>query len=325
VEPVADPVAAAPVCAEALALVGLDERWCLVGPDGATAGMSRDALRGLASGTDVLLNVSGMLTDADVLDRVPTRAYLDLDPAFVQLWHAVEGIDMRLDAHTHFVTLSDAVGTTIPDCGRQWISTLPPVDLDHWTFAEDLERDALTTVANWRGYGSIHHDGVHYGQKAHSVRPLIDLPRRVGRPVEIALSIHEDEAEDIAALRANGWQIVDPAVAGTPAGYRSFVRGSWAELGIAKSGYVVSRSGWFSDRSACYLAAGRPVVAQDTGFGRRLPTGEGLFAYRCGDDVAAAVDAIAADEERHRGAARELAAAHLDGRLVLSALLEALS
>ncbi|MGH9135747.1 MAG: glycosyltransferase family protein [Acidimicrobiales bacterium] len=313
-------------CEAVMRQFGFDDRWVLVGPDGGIHGCTRNELDRAAGRADVLVNVSGMLTDPHVLDRVPTRVYLDLDPTFVQLWHAVEGVDMRFDAHTQFVTIADTVGapeSPIPACGRSWISTLPPVVLDEWPVAERLDHDALTTVAHWRGYGSIHHDGVHYGQKAHSLRPLLDLPTRTPARFLLALGIHPDETADLDALDANGWERVDPAtVAATPDDYRRFVAGSKAELGIAKQGYIVSNSGWFSDRSACYLASGRPVVAQDTGFGRRLPTGKGLFAFRDADDAVAAIDELNGDYERHRAAAREIAETYLDARIVLRSLLE---
>ena len=327
VEPVDEPAVersqTAVACDRVLRDAGLAGQWCLVGNDGSTAGMSRRELAALGKRSALLVNVSGMLTDPDVLGAVDVRVYLDLDPAFVQLWHAADGIDMRLDGHTHFVTVSDSVGRTIPDCGRTWIPTLPPVVLDEWPVAAGAGNEALTTVANWRGYGSIEHDGVHYGQKAHSLRPLVDIPAHLERACVLALQIHPDERADLDALDEHGWELVDPVeVAGTPEAYRRFVQTSWAELGIAKSGYVVSDSGWFSDRSACYLASGRPVIAQDTGFGRRLPTGEGLFAFTDAAGVAAAVAEVDADYERHRRAARAIAEEHLDARRVLGALLD---
>src|SRR5213078_287992 len=137
--------------------------------------------------------------------------------------------------------------------------------------------------------------------------------------------IHADERSDIQALAENGWRRTDPrAAAGTPRRYRAFVRGSKAELGIAKSGYVVSRSAWFSDRSACYLASGRPVVAQDTGFSGHLPTGRGLFVFADADDVLEAIDAINHDYGGNMHAARAIAEEHFDSDRVLSALLDQL-
>ena len=316
-------------CEQVMERFGFQDRWALIPPQGADPiGMRRERIRSVAQEADLLLNVAGMLSDADVLDRVPVRAYLDLDPVFTQLWHLVEGVDMRFDRHTHFVTLSDRVGesqSAIPDGGREWIPTLPPVVLQEWPPAERLERHALTTVGHWRSYGSVERGGIHYGQKAHSLRPLIDLPSRVRIPFELALAVHPDEVRDLKALRENRWILLDPAtLAATPDTYRDFVQGSWAEFGLTKSGYAVSDSGWFSDRSACYLTSGRPVIAQDTGFGRRLPVGAGLFAFTSADDVVAAVEELERDYERHRAAARELAVEHLDSDRVLGSLLERL-
>ncbi len=265
---------------------------------------------------DVLLNVSGMLRDERVLGRTPIRVYLDLDPVFNQLWHA-QGVDVGLEGHTHYVT----VGRHLPPTGHEWIETLPPVVLDRWPVADRIETNAFTTVGNFRAYGSIEHEGVRYGQKAHSLRPLLELPRLSDERFALALAIHPDEP-DLAALRERGWELLDPrGVAGTPADYAAFVRGSKAELGIAKEGYVVSRSGWFGDRSAAYLASGRPVLAQDTGFGERLPTGAGLLAFADTDEALAAIEALSLDYDRHARAARAIAEEHLDSRRVLTRLL----
>src|SRR2546423_7027228 len=141
----------------------------------------------------------------------------------------------------------------------------------------------------------------------------------------LALATHPDEPSALELLHSHGWELVDPGVvAATPDRYRQFVQGSKAELGIAKSGYVVSRSGWFSDRSACYLASGRPVVAQDTGFGDAIPTGDGLLAFSDEDDAAAAIEDVARDYDRHRKAARALAEEHLDSAKGLTRLLDRL-
>ena len=310
---------------EALSSAGFDGDHALVdAATGAVAGMTRERLLERCTSADLLLNVSGMLADPALIGSIPVRAYLDLDPAFVQLWHA-QGIDMRFDSHTHFVTVGLGIGesgSVIPTDGRDWITTLQPVDLPSWPVADRLSIDALTTVANWRGYGSIEHEGRTYGQKVHAIRDLIEMPRRVGDRFVLALAIHPDETRDLEALALNGWELVDPAiVARTPATYREFIGGSLGEIGIAKTGYVLSRSGWFSDRSICYLASGRPVVAQETGFSRHLPTGDGLFAFETIDDVASAYAAIRSDYERHRRAARAIAEDLFDARLVLERLL----
>ena len=276
---------------------------------------------------DLLLNISGTLTDENLTADIPVRAYLDLDPAFNQVWHAT-GIDVRFAGHTHFVTVGQAIGTPdcpVPTCGLSWIPTLPPVVLSEWPRAEHIVDDAFTTVGNWRGYGSVEYDGMRYGQRAHSLREFFPLPTLTDARFLLALAIHPDEEKDVAALEENGWGLLDPAeVARTPTRYRQFIQGSRAELGVAKSGYVVSRCGWFSDRSACYLASGRPVIAQETGFSSFLPAGEGLLAFQETGDVLAGIEALERDYSSHAHAARSLAEQHLDSDRVLGALLERL-
>lgn len=273
---------------------------------------------------DVLVNLSGLARDRELVERAPVRLYVDLDPAFTQLWHD-GGIDVGLDGHTHFATVGSALGSPscdLPLCGVEWTATLPPVVLSRWPSAVD-GGTVWTTVGNWRSYGSIERDGVRLGQRAHSMRALLDVPAQAGLSPQVALTI--DPAEpDLATLGASGWTLVDPIrSAGTPARYRTFVRSSRGEIGIAKEGYVVSRCGWFSDRSACYLASGRPVVAQDTGFGHALPVGAGLLAFASAEEAADSLRRVERDYAAHRAAARAIAADQLDSRIVLGRLLEA--
>jgi len=290
-----------------------------------SVGLSYDDLRSVARRASVLLNVSGVLVDDAVIGTIPIRVYLDLDPAFTQIWQT-QGIDMHFGQSTHFATVGLSIGSetcTAPTCGIQWIPTLQPIVLKQWPAGNGIVHDSLTTVANWRGYGSVEHDGVFYGQKAHSLRRFMQLPALTGEDFTLALSIHPDERRDLDALESNGWRIVDPLrVAGTPAFYRSFVQESKAEFGIAKAGYVASNCGWISDRSICYLASARPVIAQETGFSRQLPTGEGIFAFRTADEVLAAIETLRTDYRRHSRAARSLALEYFDSDKVLSTLLE---
>jgi hypothetical protein len=291
-----------------------------------TVGVPYDALRRMAGQAQCLINISGMLADSALTEPIPVRVYLDLDPGFNQLWHAAEGLDVGLDGHTHFATIGLALGEAacdIPTCGRSWITTRQPVVLSEWPQAERLTHDAFTTVANWRGYGSITYKSVFYGQKAHAWRGLMSLPHKSSSPIVAALAIHPDEERDLALLAANGWTLVDPAqVTNTPDRYRAFVQGSKGEIGVAKSGYAASRCGWFSDRSVCYLASGRPVVAQETGFSRFLPTGDGLFPFETTDQACAAIEAVVSDYDRHSRHARAIAEHYFDASSVLPRLLE---
>jgi len=304
------------------------ERAALLDPDtGATHGMSRRALLDAVRGADLLLNISGVLADEELLGAVGLRAFVDLDPAFTQLW-AADGIELGLDRHDRFVTIGMAIGTpgcAVPTGGRRWITTPQPVVLERWRVAGRVVHDAATTVGHWRSYGSVEHGGVHFGQKAHAVRALLELPRLTACAVAPALAIHAGDAADRIALDRHGWRLLDPAaVAATPWDYQAFVQGSWAELGLAKSGYVAAACGWFSDRSLCYLASGRPVVAQHTGFADWLPVGEGLLAFDTAAEGAAALDAMRADYPRHRRAARAIAEEHFDSDRVLTRLLACL-
>ena len=293
-----------------------------------SVGKPYDAVVEFAWEADLLLDISGMLSREErLVEPIPVRAFVDLDPGFNQVWQE-SGEDMGLDAHNRFVTVGQAIGSAtcpVPTCGVIWIPTLPPVVLEHWASAPDPRRDAFTTVGHWRSYGSIEYEGVHYGQRAHSLRELVSLPARTSARFQLALGIHPDEVRDIEALEAGGWELLDPReVAGTPGAYHDFVGESKAELGVAKSGYVASRCGWFSDRSACYLGSGRPVLAQDTGFGEFLPAGEGVIAFSTLDEAAAGVEEMESDWERHGRAARALAEEHLDSDKVLGRLLDRL-
>ena len=327
-----------------------------------TFGLSYEQLKEVAQRADVLINISGMLTDETLTASIPVRVYLDLDPAFNQLWQDVQKIDMRFAGHTHHVTIGQNIGVNsrssrreeahskfpdprpqtpdpkmsepphvgcyeeencpVPTCGLNWLKTFQPLVLEHWPVAREIKHDALTTIAHWRGYGSIEHQGVTYGQKVHSLRQFFSLPTLTPEKFLLALAIHPAETKDLAALAANRWSLADPAcVANTPARYREFIQGSKAEFGLAKSGYVHSRCGWFSDRSVCYLASGRPVIAQDTGFRRRLPTGEGLFVFNGADDVLHAIDAMNSDYAKHAARARAIAVEYFDSDKVLARLL----
>jgi hypothetical protein len=191
-------------------------------------GLPYERLHERCRGADLLINISGILTDPDLVSSVPVRAYLDLDPVFNQLWDQ-EGIDMGFEPHNRFVTVGQALGTPpcpVPAGDREWIPTLPPVVLEHWPAAGGEGDGSFTSVGNWRGYGSVEHDGVHYGQRVHSMRPLMELPRRTDARFRLALAIHPDERKDLEALAENRWELVDPLeAAGTPERYQRFIRG----------------------------------------------------------------------------------------------------
>ena len=290
-----------------------------------TLGMSFGEVAAVCHRADLLINLSGILRDPELLEQIPRRMYVDLDPAFTQLWHALEGVDMGLDSHTHCVTTGLTLGepkSQIHTCGVRWATTLPPVILDWWPPAGPPERYAWTTVANWRSYGSIRHEGKLYGQKAHSLRKLLDLPRLTGERFEIVLRIDRGDDEDRRRLEESGWHLLDPdREVATPDAYRRFIQASSAEIGITKAGYVTSQSGWFSERSAAYLASGRPVVAEDPVFSSRLPIGHGLLAFKTIEEAAEAIEEVRQRYDHHSQRARDFAVEFLDSDRVLTQLL----
>src|SRR5262249_5071020 len=167
--------------------------------------------------------------------------------------------------------------------------------------------------------------GKSYGLRVHQFRRFVDLPGLTGRPFELALAIHPSETRDLALLSDKGWSLVDPQmVAGDPLAYRSYIGRSLEEFSVAKDIYVQSRGGWISDRSLCYLASGKPVLAQETGFSRHYPTGEGLLAYSTLEEAIAGVEEIARRPLQHARAARALAEEYFDSDKVLGRLLQRL-
>jgi hypothetical protein len=315
--------------AEVMERFGLGDRWAILCDGGARSiGMDRPAVDRAAREAALLLNVNGFVDDPAVLEAVGLRAYLDIDPGFGQMWRELDLHDM-FAGHDAYVTIAERIGTsdcTVPTCGLEWITTAQPVVLERWPGHPARPAGEFTTVASWRvPFAPIEFEGVTYGLRVHEFRRFAELPRRSPERFEVALDIHEAETADLELLAANDWQLADPAVAASdPWAYRDYVRASKAELMIAKGMYVKSRSGWISDRSICYLASGRPVVAQETGFSELYPTGSGLLSFTDPDAALAAVTAVAADVEAHSRAARAIAEEHFDSDRVLRRLLDKL-
>jgi hypothetical protein len=301
----------------------LGDRYSIFGGEN-PVGLGRDQVLEEVAQAGLLMNVNGFFDDDEVLERAATRVYFDIDPGFAHMWRAL-GLHDAFQGHDLYVTVGENIGApecTIPTGGIDWITTPQPVVLDHWP-AQSGRGRAITSVGSWRGpFGPIEFEGVTYGLRVHEFRKFVDLPNRVSEPLEVALDIDQADTADVELLRSAGWTLIDPhEVAADPWRYRSYVQGSKGELMIAKNLYVKSRSGWFSDRSICYLASGRPVLAQDTGFSRHYPVGKGLLAFSTTDEARASIEAIAADYPAHSRAARRLAEEHFDSDRVLGRLL----
>ena len=292
-------------------------------------GLAREELFDRAAAASLLVNISGHLDWPPLFERLANRIYLDIDPGFTQFWQAQGTGGARLDGHDEFVTIGLNIGSAdccIPTCGIRWRHVLPPVVLDDWPVATEPPAASpapFTTVASWRGpFGPITHEGKTFGLKVHEFRKFLDLPGRTGLPFEIALAIHPGDAADREKLLAANWRLVDPsAVADDPRAFREYVTNSRAEFSVAQGVYVDTTSGLFSDRTVRYRAAGRPVLVQDTGFSRHLPTGLGLVAFRTPEEAKAGAADIVARYADHRAAARTLAETLFDSDRVLGGLL----
>lgn len=305
---------------------GLTEGATLVGEDGRPLwGRAADELETVAREADLLVNVSGNLRCEPLFGLFRRRAYVDVDPGYTQLWlDAGHDVGRAREHDVHFtVGLGVAAGTArLPDGGVRWRPTLPPVSLREWPVAGDVAPDRLTTVGSWRGgYGRVEQGGVLHGQKAHEFRKLAELPRATDVVLEAALAFDPADADDRARLEAGGWRLTDPAATADAREYRSYVQSSPGELSPAQGVYVATRSGWFSDRTACYLASGRPAIVQDTGLAGALPTGDGLLTFATPGEAAACIAEVTARYAAHRAAARELAERHLAATVVLERLL----
>jgi hypothetical protein len=302
---------------------GLADRYAVF-HEGGTVGLSRSQVLEETARSPLVLNVNGFFDDEEVLARSPLRVYFDIDPGFAHMWRAL-GLHDAFDGHDAYVTVGESIGQ--PDCaiptgGLDWITTPQPVVLDEWPARAGRGR-AFTSVGSWRGpFAPIEFEGATYGLRVHEFRKFAELPRHVSEPLEIALDIDEADQSDVELLRSGGWALSDPGeVAADPWRYRDYVQGSSAELMVAKNIYVQTRSGWFSDRSICYLASGRPVLAQETGFGRHHPVGEGLLAFSTLEEAADGVERITRDHETHSRAARRLAEEQFESGRVLGGLL----
>jgi hypothetical protein len=308
---------------------GFLERACQIYNRGeATFGLSLPAVTALAREADLLLNISGHIRTDAVLEKVRRRVYLDQDPVYTQLWHAEYGKEFNFRGHDVYFTVGLNIGTPhtdIPDCGIRWHHTLPPVVLEHWPAHSDPSCPRFTTVASLGRYSDLCYRGAWYRSKYEELQRYAELPRRAGQEMEAALKGYSDQDEDLRPLRAGGWSLFDAVRIDSLSSHQAYIAGSRAEVGITKHAYVQGRSGWFSDRSAVYLASGKPVLAQATGFERCLPTCRGLLIFANLEEAVAGVESINRDYAAHCRAARELAEEYLVDRKVLPAMLEACS
>jgi hypothetical protein len=303
----------------ALAPFGLGDRWTFVNFDGTYHGASRERLRAFAAEAELFIDLSGGAWFwRDEYAKIPRTVFIDTDPVFTQL-ALMKGEPVYVDFFRrfhHLFTFGANIGTPacdVPTAGFTWHKTWQPVVTAAWATPDDRPATRFTTVMTWKIESFADVDG----NKNIEFMKFLDVPRRSPHPIELAVNGPQD------FLRAHGWTTVDGmGVSRHLWDYRAYLQGSRGEFAVAKHAYVAHRSGWFSDRTECYLAAGRPALVQDTGWSAHLPHGEGLLRFSTLDEAVAGLDRLATDEGRHRRRAREIANDIFEASRVLPPFLE---
>lgn len=308
----------------------LGDRWAYhaVHDGGRVYGMSESELHDLYLSAELIINLHGgtePLPEHSATDRL---VYLGTDPVEVELelYHGVQKTIDFLAPHCAFFTWGLNYGN--PDCRLPYAERFhfrpspPPVVIDFWQPNLLPDGPAFTTIGNWRQlHREVQFQGqTYYWSKHHEYLKFLDVPGRTGQAFELALSSYEEP--DRKLLNSHGWSVRHALDFSRDLDeYRDYISGSRGEFTVAKDQNVRLRSGWFSERSAQYLAAGRPVIMQETGFSNLLPTGKGLFSFSNVDEVVAAVETINADYEQQREGAAELAREYFGYEVVLKRML----
>jgi len=304
----------------------LEDRWAYCFPwESQWFGLSDSKRTEILRSADMLINISGVLQNPWASGEVKRLVFIDSDPVFTQVKLARGQNDFRkmVDAHDVHFSFGEAFSENVPQTGHTWRPTRQPIVLSEWR-SSTTPRDAFTTVMNWTSYKPLKYQGQTYGQKDIEFKRFINLPVRVS-PTILELAVNEGKTHRTPRelLAYKGWQVVDPAeVCPNFDSYRSYIQTSKAEWSVAKNGYVLGQSGWFSCRSACYLAAGRPVVVQDTGFSSVFPVGEGLLTFATFEEAVAAIHSVQVDYPRHARTAKAIAEEFFDSGTVLTRLID---
>jgi hypothetical protein len=315
---VTDPAYGTRYINQALEPFGLGDRWSFVNYDGTHHGASRDQVRRWCADADLFINLSGGAWFwRDEYAAIPRKVFVDSDPVFTQLalakgdeWYV--NFFRGFDRHFTFGSNIGTPASSVPTCGFTWHHTWQPIVLDQWQ-TTDPPGDRYTTVMTWKIESFTDVDG----NKDREFVKFIDLPQRTRTRFRLAVNGPQ------RLLQEHGWPTVDAmGVSRSLWDYRSFIQGSKAEFGVAKHAYVANRSGWFSDRTECYLAAGRPAVVQDTGWSAHLPAGTGLLGFSTVDEAVEGLARVEADYLTHARRAGEIAREHFDATRVLPPFLE---
>jgi hypothetical protein len=326
-----------------MARYGLAERWAYRFPKTKEwFGLGERQRSAVISSADLVLNVSGTIARPQKYRAAKRMAYIDSDPVFTQAKLALgqRKINARVLAHDVHFSFGEKHSRSVPETPYRWLPTRQPIVLSEWR-PRSGRRVTFTTVMNLASYQPVQYKGQIFGQKDIQLRRYLDLPRRI-KPTCLEIAIGRDQHREwqsaadqqpssstagadnlVQQLDGAGFRLVDArAVCPDLDTYRIYIENSFGEWSVAKHGYVVGQPGWFSCRSACYLAAGKPVVVENTGFDAILPTGEALLTFGTVEEATGAIEAVRTNYARHAAAARDLATSYFDSDKVLAELIE---
>jgi len=311
---------------------GIWPRCCLIYKGGkATYGMPFSEAVKVAKSCDLLITRSGKIDKTpEIFDNARCRAFFDGNPGNTQvLYQKNEGSSEALERYEYLFTLGLNIGTsrcTIPTGSHRWFPALRPVVLPTWPVRSNPGRKRFTTISTWKGRTTFQWDGQFSGEKSDNWLKFIDLPTKTGCEFELALKLDSsDHQADREMFQNNGWRLNDPGKLRDLDDYRNFIGQSRAEFSVAHNRYTKFSTGWFSDRSALYLASGKPVLVQSTGIEHHLPTGRGLLTFTTMEEAIAGIDEINRDYLTHCRAARDIAEAYFDSDKVLTKILDQMS
>ncbi|NEQ05168.1 MAG: glycosyltransferase family 1 protein [Moorea sp. SIO4E2] len=310
---------------DCLASIGFDYQW-IYRAGTQSSGMSLDRFLDLCARADLLIVRGSPISLWLEEYEWPNKCiYIDSDPGFTQIRLANGDPDLveTVKRSSSLFTVGQCVGSpdcSVPTVGYDWLPILPPIYLPSWPVINIDDTAFFTTLMQWRSYPEVTFAGIQYGNKDVEFPKFIDLPKQTTQPFQIALTGPHSAPEPLLENRwnvATGWEITY-----TPEAYQQFIQNSRAEFAVAKQGYVAMKTGWFSDRSASYLASGRPILVQDTGIGNRLPLGEGLLTFENPKEAIAGVKKINLNYGTHSAAARHLAEEYFSAHRILNFVLE---
>ncbi len=322
----------------AMEQVGLKDRWVYRDVvTGKIFGMTEQKLKELYATADVFINISDSTIVNEDYAAIPVKMFVDTDPMFTQYQYyerqqkggkAAKDAEEYWKSYDHLFTFG--LNIHKPDCripthGFQWHTTKKPTVLNQWSSSSAvISQWGFTSILNWVERAPFKYDNEMWGQKNIIFEKFLPLPLNSGKDFDLVINTSDtkEAKEAMKRIRQHKWNVLDPyELIPDKDSYRDFIQSSLGEFSITKETYIKSNSGWFSGRSACYLAAGKPVITQDTQWTKYIPSGEGLFACDNLESASAAVEEITADYAKNSKAAQEIAAEYFDSSKVLNDML----